>query len=990
MANGQLTAVVRHLRQLIRRQGAGEVADSQLLERFVRQRDEAAFEVLVWRHGPAVLGLARRLLHDAHDAEDVLQATFLTLVRKAGSIGKRASLGSWLYKVAFRIALRARARASRANSCPALVEDLPAAEQPDAAAWRELRPILDEAIQRLPEKYRTPIVLCYLQGKTNREAAEQLGCPIATVCTRLARAREMLRRRLARHGAAASAGSLAVVLSHQAAPAAVSAALVSATVRGATVFSTSQAGGTLLSGKVTALVEGVSKTMWLTNYQIVGIVLVAGLLAAGGGAWLGRDNATRPAEPPPAQGAQPGAKKQSPAAARAPRGEGEADAGQAIAVTGRVVDPDGKPVAGARLYWPHVAREQPLSETDIEFPERGTTDARGGFRFKLPASDVTSIRQRSSVVAAADGYGIGGAKLPEDDKAADLTIRLVKDRPIKGRILNTEGKPLEGVQVIAASVFPRAPEQLDEFLRAWRQEWDLAHPRFMAQALFLPKGRGMLNTTTDKEGRFQVNGVGADRVAVLLVKGPAVTQGLLYVVNRAGFDPTPYNKAAQERDPLEGRIPGNVPLLYGPAFDYVAAATRPIEGTVREAGTGKPVAGVHIFAGSGYNNGVSAVSDAQGRYRITGLPKAKEYSLHTQPDPKDFWLRRSVRVPDTQGSQPLKVDIELVRGVLLTGRVIDRATGRGVPAGIRYVPLPDNKFFGKPGYDSYRFERLMNSTDSDGRFRLPVIPGTGVLLVQAHPKDAQLGGVAINPYRQAEFSAEDRKHVPYTEKGGDRYFTAATNSLEFLDIENACKFFDLAEDARSVSCDLYLERGRTLRVHVQDAEGKPLAGATVAGMTASWPNTFSLSDASCTVYALDPSRPRKLVFLHPGRALAGRLTLRGDENEAPAVRLVPAGSVTGRVLDTDGQPVAGAEVAPSWPEKNAQELYRQLAQKQGSVQTDKEGRFVLKGVIPDLKFGLSIRQGKAFLAGEPRIGLKEVGSGKTLELGDVRTRPVQP
>src|SRR5579871_112652 len=134
--------ILQHLRDLIRRRGGGGVGDGQLLERFVRERDETAFEVLVWRHGPMVLALGQRLLHNPHDAEDVLQATFLTLVRKAGSISKRDSLGSWLYKVAYRLALRVQARTVRTRADGSAIEDVPAADNTEAADWRELRPFL--------------------------------------------------------------------------------------------------------------------------------------------------------------------------------------------------------------------------------------------------------------------------------------------------------------------------------------------------------------------------------------------------------------------------------------------------------------------------------------------------------------------------------------------------------------------------------------------------------------------------------------------------------------------------------------------------------------------------------------------------------------------------------------------------------------------------------------------------------------------------------
>src|SRR6202453_129126 len=229
MADGQLRAVIGQLRRLIGGQGGSTLTDSQLLDAFVARRDEAAFEVLVWRHGTMVFNLCRRILHDAHQAEDAFQATFLVFVRKASSIGKRESLGSWLYKVAFRIACRARARSAKNVPGVADVDGLSAGTAPDEdVVWRDLKPVLDEEINRLPEKFRAPFVLCHLQGHTNEEAAQMLGCPKGTILSRLARGREKLRSRLARRGVALSAAWLTLHLSSSAASAAVPAGLVGA------------------------------------------------------------------------------------------------------------------------------------------------------------------------------------------------------------------------------------------------------------------------------------------------------------------------------------------------------------------------------------------------------------------------------------------------------------------------------------------------------------------------------------------------------------------------------------------------------------------------------------------------------------------------------------------------------------------------------------------------------------------------------------------
>src|SRR5437879_799712 len=170
MASTALRSIIRHLHRLVGTGSAGGLADADLLQRFLRRRDEAAFEVLVWRHGPMVWNVCRRLLHHEHDAEDAFQATFLAFVREADGIRERASLSSWLYKVAYRIALKARARAiQQARHETNKIELLPAKVAQPESFWTDVRPVLDDEVNRLPLKYRLPFVLCYLEGKTTDE-----------------------------------------------------------------------------------------------------------------------------------------------------------------------------------------------------------------------------------------------------------------------------------------------------------------------------------------------------------------------------------------------------------------------------------------------------------------------------------------------------------------------------------------------------------------------------------------------------------------------------------------------------------------------------------------------------------------------------------------------------------------------------------------------------------------------------------------------------
>lgn len=232
-----------------------DLTDEVLLERYTSRREDAAFAALVRRYGPLVLGVCRRVLHHEQDAEDAFQAVFCVLARRAGSIRHRATVGAWLHAVAYRIAWKARKAKGRQPMSATNLPDIPAAEDTPEWVWHELRAILDQEVSRLPEKYRQAFILCYLQGRTNEQAAALLGCPLGTLLSRLARARERLRGRLTRRGLALSAGTLAAVLGGQATAAVVPTVLTHATVAATAAF---MGGGTTagtLSTTVSAAAE---------------------------------------------------------------------------------------------------------------------------------------------------------------------------------------------------------------------------------------------------------------------------------------------------------------------------------------------------------------------------------------------------------------------------------------------------------------------------------------------------------------------------------------------------------------------------------------------------------------------------------------------------------------------------------------------------------------------------------------------------------------
>jgi RNA polymerase sigma factor (sigma-70 family) len=295
--NSETNTAVRDIQMLFEVGTTGSLSDGQLLDRFVARHEEAVFEAIMQRHGSMVWGVCRRILRDHHDAEDAFQAAFLLLARKAASIQPREKVGNWLYGVAYQTARKARATRAKRRLREGQLLSMPERmmvphDQPDALAE-----CLDRELSRLPKKYRIPIALCELEGKTHRQAADQLGWPIGTVSARLSRARAMLAKRLSRPGLVLSSGSLSVLLAQDAASAIVPTKLIGPTAKAASLFAAKQtvkAG--LVSAEVANLTGEMSKTMLLSKLKITTAILLT-LALAGAGVWQARTRADGTARP---------------------------------------------------------------------------------------------------------------------------------------------------------------------------------------------------------------------------------------------------------------------------------------------------------------------------------------------------------------------------------------------------------------------------------------------------------------------------------------------------------------------------------------------------------------------------------------------------------------------------------------------------------------------------------------------------------------------
>ncbi len=286
MTTKALATFLEHMRRTMLYHDDGGMTDGALLECFIGQRDEAAFAALVRRHGPMVLGVCRRVLHNEADAEDCFQATFLVLVRKAASIRPRGIVANWLYSVARNTALKAKAmrnlRQRREREAGTQKGQGQVTEVADTSA--ALQELLDQELQALPDKYRAAIVLCDLEGKTILAASRELGCPQGTLSARLVRGRAMLARRLKRQGVTLGAGAVAAALAQNVASASMPLPLVASTVKAASLVAAGQAVSGAVGAKVATLTEGVLEAMLMTKIKVaLAVVMALNLIGAGVG-----------------------------------------------------------------------------------------------------------------------------------------------------------------------------------------------------------------------------------------------------------------------------------------------------------------------------------------------------------------------------------------------------------------------------------------------------------------------------------------------------------------------------------------------------------------------------------------------------------------------------------------------------------------------------------------------------------------------------------
>ncbi len=969
MTSTQAGLVLQHLRRLAGPPPAAQPADAQLVERFTARRDEAAFADLVRRHGPMVLNVCRSVLRHEQDAEDAFQATFLVLARKAASVRQPGAVAGWLYEVAYRVALRAQAQAARRRSQEQKVTSMTPTDPTLDMTLRDLHRVLHEELRRLPEKYRLPLVLCYLEGRSQDEAAGQLGWSKGAFRGRLDRGRKQLRRRLEARGITPSAllGAAAVV------PRTTAEALVESVVRSAA----DGAGAGTLSPRVAALAGVVTRALLVTKIKTVATVVFAIGFVTAAAVWTHQALSAR--EPEKAAQAPPTPSQQGPAAVTQKPGSAPVNAPQEVVTyRGRVLGPDGKPFAGATLRL----------VSEVEGPNRSvvraTTGADGRFRIQARRPQVAANPTRDGwplavIVATAKDHGPDWAVVG-DGKDGELTLRLVRnDVAIQGRILDLQGKPVAGAVIHVFELATTPEDDLTPVLKAWQAGQFGAALDLVGKALFDPAAAGLPESvTTGRDGRFRLPGAGRERLISLSIEGPDIATETIGVVPRPAAAVRALVQAGARASLRPSVVPSAGPPLYGTTFDHVASPSRPVTGIAYDRETHQPLAGVEVSGHPpvGHWTDRRAVTDDRGRYRLAGLPKAGRYRLYARPKEGSDYLPVGTEAAGGDGLEALRVDFAVPHGIEVHGRITDKKTGQPVPyASLRYAPLQGNRH---PGVSAYHFKSLEQAADGRGVFRVVIPPGPGVLFAAAQP------GRDDNRYTQARLTPADQdrayKDIP------DDAFLAVGGRIETLNGVNAYRLLDPAADAKAATCNFELDPGLMQTGTVLGPDGKPLAGAMVLGLTAVSPKPVLLKDAAFTAVALDPSRPRDLLFIHTERRLAGHVTLRGDEKAPSAVKLKPWGTLVGRMVDADGRPLTGVRVQltypryvpASWMERQPEEIL-----------TDRAGRFRAERLIPGMKISLGASAGQAFLLlSDAPNGLMQVSvaAGEIKDLRDLRAK----
>ena len=967
MAVGRLDSVLQLLLGSFQTSADAALTDSQLLDRFLRERDEAAFVSLIQRHAAMVLAVARKVLHDTHDCEDVFQATFLVLAKKAGSIRRRRVLGGWLYQVAFRLALKAKDdRIRRQIRERQVAEMTQATDDSRPVEFDELPDVLAQELSRLPEKYRAPLVLHYLEGRTKNETASQLGWSSGTVSGRLARARKLLKSRMVKRGFTLLSTTFAEHLSQNNAIA-VSKQLLDSAVR-AGVASMQ---GLPLSGYVSTAAVNLAgrmiQQMTVTRIKFIALSLVALTTVFGAGATAVIYEAdARPA----ARSDQP--PEAATGADAAPiEGKGQA-ALRRLSASGKVVDLQGKPIANAAVYFLELAllrrttQTTPSDYTDILAQTK--SDKNGAFEFRDVRVEPMRIGPSNyykhpwTVVATAKGYGVAWHVF-KADREQNLVLTMTPEARIRGRLLDSSSKPAAGVRVQVVGI--------DEWLSP-----DLHQRRISGDELQLTLSRLPLSVVTDSDGWFVMESLPKGLRVGLSVNDSRFARKWLSCATVDEATIERMNSVPNAREDLK---------LLKDGFTTTLEPTGTVRGQVVFGDTGKPAAGAKVRMGI-----FDVVADRDGRFALKGF-NTKKHDIYVSPPEDSDYLPATVDATVPAETRVRNLRISLERGSVLAGQLREKETGRPirVPHVSVYFTTAQNR--GTTSYTGH------GTTRADGSFRIAVRPGMGWIstpdtLPGYVPRDLLREELKENPPETFEvkpgetvtgkdvyfqcgltvsgkiLDAEGKPvagavffgATPQAPSGADGAYTLRGLSLDqeshFLVVHaqrglGAKLVIEPRKDQARLFRDVIMQRAHSVQARVIDEQNQPVANASVS-LDANiflWRRGNGFSFRPVPVFgpvSTDTNGKSALPLLVKNGSYTIRVSARGyapaqthfrvESDKPPAIPditlLGNKLTIAGVIVDQTGKPLEGIE---AW----IQARNPTIAHSTQSMRTDKDGRF---------------------------------------------------
>jgi hypothetical protein len=674
-------------------------------------------------------------------------------------------------------------------------------------------------------------------------------------------------------------------------------------------------------------------------------------------------------------------------AATSPRSADPDDPAQADRYAGRVIGPDGRPCAGARLYLvdADTIKEKPLASV------RALTDDSGRFQFSAPdmtdlAFDGLPVRCAGLLVAIANGHGLDWV-LTLRPKATEWTLKLTRDVPIHGRLLDQHGEPFAGVSVNVTSLSVPHQGNLDHYLR-FRPGGFLSegyhHEKHLYRPSFVPGVTAV--AITDRDGRFRLAGLGAERVAALNFRGADVREWNIAAMTREAPDFKPKDLPGQ---------PGRITYGAGFTLQLKRTPSRTITGIVRDKQTGEPLPDMRVGTWDiPKERGDLPATDANGGFALTGIsPDFKGFTILTAPPPGSLHFRAKSAVPDSGD-----VVIECARGIPYRLKLVDEG-GQPVDAEVYYYPVVPNPNIarmlpGNPGSEVFPLSRAKRQ--SDGTYAGAVLPGPGAVFVET-PRRAGYRPAFVDA--KAFFAPGKNDWKPEDENTLYGNHEIIFTDGVWLRQQAAAAIVLVNPPADSPRLDLaaVVVRDRPRQVTLIDAEGTPVAGVQAHGTTYyPWNQDTHLRVASFPMRGLHPDRPQPIVFVHEAKKLVGFLMARGDGDSSYTVRLQPWGTIKGRLVDESGQPLVQTRVtcscertfpSPDDPSHGIMPLQPHPSE------TGADGRFTLEPVMPGL--ACTIRA-LPYLGGLPAAPIEiknvKVVSGHVRDLGDIqfKTKPDHP